>query len=60
MAQDFVVRIEMNITADTPEEALEFALDDLADGTIPWEADVSGDGMQTWQLIQHTPKSDIV
>lgn len=40
---DYVVRIEVSVTADSPEEAARFALADLQDtGLGPWSVDVQG------------------
>jgi hypothetical protein len=33
----WVVRIPINVTADTREQAIEFALDDLRDPTMEWD-----------------------
>lgn len=39
---DYTVTIEVQVTADSPQEAAQFALDDLRDETIgPWTAEVS-------------------
>lgn len=40
-SKSYTVRIELSITADSPEEAAELALQDLRDETLgPWNMDV--------------------
>lgn len=46
--KDYIVTIEVSVTAPTPERAMQFALQDLRDRTIgPWNGDVREVGQIT-------------
>jgi hypothetical protein len=52
-ASTYTVTIEVSVTADNPQEAAQYALDDLRDETLgPWEMGASNDSTGSYHVVE--------